>query len=53
MVVAIGAHEIGQHLGVGRIGLGAGHDMALLVAGHGQRVDGVDLIASGHQRGHP
>ena len=53
MVMAIGADEIGQHLGVARVGLGAGHDMALPVAGHRQRVDGVDLIAGGHQGGHP
>ena len=52
VVVAIGAHEVGQDLGVTRVGLGARDVVALAVASGGQRVDGEDLIVRSDQRGH-
>jgi hypothetical protein len=51
--VAIGANQVGQHLDVHGVGLGSGQvvaDAADAVAGHGQRVDRVDLIIRRDQR---
>jgi hypothetical protein len=53
VIVAVGADQIRQHLGIASVRLGARHVVAIAVAGHGQRVDGVDLIARRRQRVHP
>jgi hypothetical protein len=54
MVVTVGTHQVGQHLGVGGVGLGAGAaSVALAVASDGLGVDRVHLIAGRHQRGDP
>ena len=53
VVVAVGADQVGQHLGVAGVGLGPGDVVAVAVAGHRQRVDGVHLIARRGQRVHP
>jgi hypothetical protein len=49
VVVPVGAHQVGQQLGVTRVRLGAGNGMPLAVAAGGQRVDRIDLVAEGHQ----
>ena len=46
----VGAHQIGQHLGVAGIGLRARDVVAVAIAGHRQRVDRVHLIAGRDQR---
>jgi hypothetical protein len=50
VVVAIGSHEVGQHLGVAGIGLRARDVVTLAVAGGGQGIDRVDLIVRRDQR---
>ena len=53
MVVPIGAHQIGQQLGVRGIGLGSRDVVAVAVARRRQRVDREYLIISRGQRIHP
>ena len=53
VVVAVGAHQIGQQFGVPGIGLGSRNVVAVAVAGGGHRIDGIHLVASRHQRGDP
>jgi hypothetical protein len=54
VVVAVGAHQIGEHLGVASVGLGArAAPIAFPIAGHRLGVDGEHLIAGRHQGGHP
>ena len=49
MVLAIGADQLGQHLGVARIRLRPRHGMAIAVATHRERIQGIHLIPGGHQ----
>jgi hypothetical protein len=49
VVVAVGADQVGQHLGIAAVGLGPRAAMAA-VAAHGMRVDRIHLVASGQQR---
>jgi hypothetical protein len=49
VVVAVGPHQVGEHLGVAGVGLGAGDSVALTVAGGGQGVDDVHLVSGGDQ----
>jgi hypothetical protein len=51
--MAVGAHHVSQGVRVAGVALGAGHAVALPVAGHLQRVDRVDLVAGRDQRLHP
>ena len=53
VVVPVGAHQIGQQLGIGGIGFGAREVMAVAVAGHRQRIDREHLVAGRGQRPHP
>jgi hypothetical protein len=53
MIVAVGAHQIGQQFGVAGIGFGPRDVVAVAVAGHRQRVDRKHLIAGPGQRPHP
>ena len=53
VVVAVGAHEVGEQLGVAGAGLGAADVVAVAVAGHRARVDGVDPVAGRDQRRDP
>ena len=53
VVVPVGADQIGQQLGVTGIGLRAGDLMAVAIAGHGQRVDRIHLVAGRAQGRHP
>jgi len=48
--VGVGAHQVGQQLGVSGIGLGPRGRVAIAVAADRQRVDAVDRIAGPHQR---
>jgi hypothetical protein len=48
----VGAQDVGQHDRVGVVGLLARDRMALPVAGHCQRVDGIQRPAGGAQAGH-
>jgi hypothetical protein len=50
MVVAVGADQIGQHLGIPPVRLGPGGPVAAAVAADGMGVDRIDLVAGGHQR---
>jgi len=50
MVVPIGAHHIGQHLGITRIGLGARGGVAVPVPRDRERVDRVDPVARREHR---
>jgi hypothetical protein len=50
VVVAVGADELGEHLGVTRIGLRPREGVAVPVARRGPRVDRVHLIAGLDQR---
>lgn len=50
MVVAIGAHKVGQDLGVASIRLRLGWGVPVAVATGRHRVHGEDAVASGHQR---
>jgi hypothetical protein len=52
VVVPVGPDQVGQHLGVPRIGLGPRHLVAVAVAADRQRIDGIDLVAGRHQRPH-
>jgi hypothetical protein len=52
VIVAVGADQVGQHLGVAWIRLGPRDGVALAIARRGHGVDGEDLIAGGDQRGH-
>jgi hypothetical protein len=52
VVVAVGADQVGQHLGVPAVGLGPGAAMPTAVAAHGVRVDRIDLVAGRQQRAH-
>ena len=47
MVVAIGADQVGQQLGVAGVRLGSRGGVTIPVAVDGQRVDGEELVASG------
>ena len=49
VVVAVGADQIGEDLGVAGVGLGAADVVALAVAGHRARVDRVDAVAGRDQ----
>jgi hypothetical protein len=49
MIVPVGADQVGQHLGIGCVGLGPGAVMAAAVAADHMPVDRTDLVASGHQ----
>ena len=53
VVVPVGADQVGEQLGVSRIGLCAGDVVAVAVAGHGQRVDRIHLVPGRTQRLHP
>ena len=53
VVVPVGAHQIGQQLGIAGIGFGARDVMAVAVVGHRQRVDRIHPIAGRTQRPHP
>lgn len=44
MVVAIGAHEIGEHLGIAAVGLRARYRMPVAISADGIRVDCVDGV---------
>ncbi|GFG83055.1 hypothetical protein MPRG_63310 (plasmid) [Mycobacterium paragordonae] len=46
----VGAHQIGQKLGVPCIGLGPRYAVALAVAGGRQRIDRIHLIPSRNER---
>jgi hypothetical protein len=48
----VGTQDVGQHDRVGVVGLLARDGMALPIAGHRQRVDGIDRPAGGAQAGH-
>jgi hypothetical protein len=50
VVMAIGADQIGQHLGVPAVGLGPGAAVPVAVAAHGVRIDRIYLVAGGQQR---
>jgi hypothetical protein len=50
MVVAVGAHQIGRHLGVTPVELGAAGDVSLAVPRGGRRIGGVHLVPGGQQR---
>ena len=52
MVVPIGAHQVGQHLGVAGVRLRSRCGVAIPIASRRHRVDGVDLVARGEQRPH-
>jgi hypothetical protein len=52
VVVPVGADQVGQHLGIGAVGLGPRDPVAAAVAAHHLRVDPVDLVAGGQQRPH-
>jgi hypothetical protein len=49
VVVPVGPHQVGQHLGVACVGLGSRGGVAISITRCGQRVDGVDLVASGQE----
>ncbi len=49
MVVAVGAHHVGEHLGVAGVGLGAARRVTVAIARRRHRVDRVELVAGGHQ----
>ena len=51
MVVPVGAHQVGQQLGVAGIGLRARDVVAVAIAGGGHRVDREHLIARRDERG--
>jgi hypothetical protein len=53
MLVTIGAHQIGQHLGVARIALGARDGVPVTVATGRQRIDRIDHVAGLQQRRDP
>ena len=53
VVVAVGADQVGQQLGVAGIGFSAGDLMAVAIAGDRQRVDREHLIPGRAQRLHP
>jgi hypothetical protein len=50
VVVPVGAHQIGQHLGVRGIGLGPRQAVPIAVAADRQRVDRIDLVAGRDER---
>ena len=50
MVVPVGAHQVGQQLGVAGIRLRTRDIVAVTVAGHRQRIDPEHLIAGRDQR---
>jgi hypothetical protein len=50
VVVAVGADQVGQHLGIASIRLGPGTAMPAAVAADGMGVDRIDLVAGGQQR---
>ena len=49
VAVAVGAHHVGEHLGVAGVGLGAARRMAVSIARRRHRVHRVELVAGGHQ----
>ena len=53
VVVAVGAHQVGQQLGVAGIGFRPGDVVAVAVAGHRERVDRIHLVAGRDQRLNP
>jgi hypothetical protein len=52
MIVPVGSHEIGQHLCITSVGLGARDRMAVPVTRHRHGVDGIDVVAGAEQRSH-
>jgi hypothetical protein len=52
VVVAVGADQVGQHLGVPAVGLGPAAAVPAAVAAHRVRVDRVHLVTGGQQRAH-
>jgi hypothetical protein len=52
-LVAVGADHVGQHVCVTGVALGAGHAVALPVAGHPQRGDRVDPVTGRGQGLYP
>jgi hypothetical protein len=50
MVVAVGADQVGQHLGVPSVGLGPGAAVAAAVTADNLGIDRIDLVAGGQQR---
>ena len=52
VVVAVGADQVGQHLGVAAVGLGPRAAMAAAVAAHHLWIDRIHLVAGGQQRPH-
>ena len=53
VVVTIGADQIGEHLGVARVGLRSRDVVAVAITRDRERVDRVQLIARRDQRLHP
>ena len=52
MMTGVGAQNVGQHDRVGVIGLGSGNRVALPVARHGQRIDGIHVPSRRPQARH-
>jgi hypothetical protein len=52
VVVGVGAHQVGEHLGVARVGLGTRGGVAVAIAADRERVDGIDLVPGGDQTLH-
>ena len=53
VMVAVQTHDLGQHVGITRVGLRPRGGVPLPVAGHRHRVDREHLIPGRDQRGHP
>jgi hypothetical protein len=53
VIVAVGADQIGEQLGVSWVGFCAGDVVAVAVAGHGQRVDRIHQVSGRTQRVDP
>ena len=53
VVVPIGAHQVGEHLGIAGIGLGPAHVVPFPIPSDGEGVDGVHLVAGRSQGMHP
>ena len=53
VVVAIEAYDLGEHMSVSGVALGAGGRVPIPVTGGRERVDREDLIAGRAQRTHP
>jgi hypothetical protein len=50
MIVPVGPHEVGEHLGIARIGLGSRGRVAIPIVRRRHRVDRIDLVAGRQQR---